>query len=216
MMNINKHNLLISEGNVRTILHGVYDTNLLCADCDNALGSQLDDYALDVCRRFPREHRSFGDGYFVLDNVDGDRFTKFVLSVLWRASISTRPEFRDVSLGPYETPACEVIFGAAPITRTLGYELIVSRYRVRPGFNPEENYTTPLRQRFDGLNGWGFSLHGFHMMAKLDKRPLPANLRPAIVNGNTKLTGAYVDFLSTNEGKAILEIARTHRRRAGG
>lgn len=215
-MNKDRHNLLISKGAVRPVVHGVYDTNLLCAACDNALGSQLDDYALEVCRRFPQEHRSFGNAYFVLDNVDGDRFAKFVLSVLWRASISTRPEFRGVSLGPYEMPACEVIFGAAPITRALGYELIVSRYRARPGFNPEENYTTPLRQRFERLNGWGFSLHRFHMMAKLDKRLLPADLRPAIVNGNTKLNGAYVDFLSTNEGKAVLNIARPHRRRAGG
>jgi hypothetical protein len=36
-------------------------------------------------------------------------------------------------------------------------------------------------------------------------------LRPAIVNGNTMLTGAFVDFHSTVEGKALLGIAAAHR-----
>jgi hypothetical protein len=76
---------------------------------------KLDDYALDVCRRFPKERVDLGDGTFEMANIDGDAFAKFVLAVLWRASISSRPEFRNVALGPYESQACEVIFGAKPL-----------------------------------------------------------------------------------------------------
>src|SRR5262249_50888754 len=134
-------------------------------------------------------------------------------SILWRASISTRPEFRSVSLGPYEDAAGEVIFGAKPISDMTSYQLVVGRYRVPTNgrFNPARNYSAPARSKFQSLNGWGFSLHGFKIMAKLDKRPLPAELEPAIVKGNTRLTGAFVDFLSTVEGKAVLDMAAMHR-----
>jgi hypothetical protein len=56
-----------------------------------------------------------------------------------------------------------------------------------------------------GLDGWGFSVHGFKIMAKLDKTPSPTDLTPAIANGNTQIVGAFVDYLSTVAGKAVLE-----------
>ena len=184
-MSDNKHNLLISMANVRPTQHGVYDNNLLCATCDEALGD-LDNAALDVCRRFPDGHQIIEGDCFVMENVDGDTFAKFILSVLWRASISHRSEFASVSLGPYEGIAGEIIFGARPLGDIPSYQLMVGRYRPGAGFDPNRNYSAPARSRYlNGLNGWGFSLHGFKIMAKLDKRPLPADLHPAVVNGNT-------------------------------
>jgi hypothetical protein len=52
-------------------------------------------------------------------------------------------------------------------------------------------------------------------MAKIDMRPLPSELRPAIVNGNTKLIGAFVNYETTTEGQAMLNMARAHRERSG-
>jgi hypothetical protein len=164
MLGDNKHNLLISKTAVRPTQHGVYDNKLLCAKCDGALGD-LDNAALAVCRRFPDEHKIIEEGCFVLENVDGDAFAKFILSVLWRASISMRPEFVSVSLGPYEELASEVIFGARPLTDIPSYQLMVGRYRPGKGFDPARNYSAPARGKYlDGLNGWGFSLHGFKIM----------------------------------------------------
>lgn len=213
MLGDNKHNLLISKFSVRPTQHGVYDKQLLCADCDGLLGD-LDNAALAVCRRFPDEHTVIAGHCFVLENVDGDTFAKFLLSVLWRASISSRPEFAGVSLGPYEEVAGEVVFGTRPLTDIPGYQLMVGRYRSAKGFDPARNYSAPARGKYlDGLNGWGFSLHGFKIMAKLDKRPLPDDLSPAIVNGNTQIVGAFTDYLSTVEGKAMLDMAAAARAR---
>jgi len=210
-MGDHKHNLLVSTETVRVTQHGVYDRNVLCARCDAALG-EVDNFALDVCRRFPVEHY-VGDGFFVMPNVDGGRFAKFILSVLWRASISTRPEFIGTDLGPYEAIAGEVIFGARPLSDIRSYELIVSRYKATDSFNPAHNYTTPARIKMDGLNAWGFALHGFSILAKLDRRLFDRELRPAIVNGSKALTGAFVDYRSTAEGKAMLGMAAAHRAR---
>jgi hypothetical protein len=150
MMGGHKHNLLISRANVRPTQHGVYDSELLCAACDGALGD-LDNAALDVCRRFPDEHKIIAGDCFVLEHIDGDIFAKFVLSVLWRASISTRPEFASTSLGPCEELARDVVFGARPLTDIPRYQLMVGRYRPGKSFDPAR-HVRPRALFFSGVD----------------------------------------------------------------
>ena len=204
-----RHNLLISLGSVRP-LHalGIYDNRILCAHCDGKLG-ELDNYALQVCRRFDVEHRIRDDGLFEMENVDGDRFATFVLSVLWRASITNRREFAKVSLGSYEEEARDVIFGAKPLASMSDYQLLVGRYRREGRFNPARNYTVPARMTIE-LTGWYFALSGFRVLAKLDPTPLAAECGPAVVNGNDRLIGAFVRYESTTEGHAAIAMVRTN------
>lgn len=143
------HNLKISLDKVRPTQHGVFDPKILCNDCDNKIG-KYDDYALDICRRFPAEHirccdSNFEmDNTFEMDNVDGDMFATFVLSVLWRASITSRPEFQKVTLGNYESNACAVIFGVTPLSSMASYQLLLGRY-TSAIIQSERNYTAPSR-----------------------------------------------------------------------
>jgi hypothetical protein len=143
------HNFKISMKKVEATQHGIYDPQILCQRCDGELG-KLDDYALDACRRFPREHKVTADEFFILEDVDGDAFAKFVLSVLWRASITNRIEFRTVSLGPYETQACEVMFGAKSLSSMSVYELLVGRYVPIGRFDPARSYTSRARTKIEG------------------------------------------------------------------
>jgi hypothetical protein len=214
------HNLKISVNKVHPTQHGVYDPGILCEDCDGKLG-KLDDYGLEVCRRFPHEHIKTGDGGFEMRNVDGDKFATFILAVLWRASITTRVEFRKVSLGPFENEACEVIFGAKPVGKMPAYQLLTARYTAFGKFNPAGNYTSPAPLRIEGANGWAFALNGFRIMAKIDRRPLPAGFQLIVANGRTKLNGPFVSYHATAEGRAMGEmkkddLARLARRSAGG
>jgi hypothetical protein len=202
-----RHNLLISIGNVRPLRAlGIYDPEILCGDCDGKIGL-LDKYAVTVCRRFPAEHIIRPDGLFEMQNVDGDQLARFVLSVLWRASITSRPEFAKVSLGQYEADAREVIFGAKPLTAMPYYQLLIGRYVHAGKFNPARNYSMPARMTI-GLIGWYFALNGFRILAKLDPPPLPSECGPAIVNGNDRLIGAFVNYKSTTEGLAATAMAR--------
>jgi hypothetical protein len=220
IMGNHSHNLKISVDNVHPTQHGVFDPLILCKTCDGKLG-KLDDYALEVCRRFSREHIRTRDGGFEMASVDGDKFATFVLSVLWRAAITSRVEFRKVSLGPYEAAAREVIFGAKPLGSLSAYELFLGRYEAHGNnFNPERNYTSPARLKIEERNGYAFALHGFRIIAKLDRRPLPPIFRLAIVNGSTKLNGPFVSFHSTPEAKGMVEmkkaeVARLARRERG-
>jgi hypothetical protein len=199
-------NRLISMSKVRTTHHGVFDRGILCADCDGELGD-LDNYALTVCRRFRRERIIGADGLFELANVNGDRFATFVLSVLWRASISSRIEVSKVSLGSYEAHAGEITFGAKSLASLPDYQLLVGRYLRTGKFNPAGNFTYPARMT-RGLTGWYFALNGFRILEKLDPAPLPAEIVPAIVNGNDRLIGSFVNYESTTEGQSVHAMAR--------
>jgi hypothetical protein len=201
------HNFKISLDKAHPTQHGVYDANILCESCDGKLG-KLDNYALGVCRRFPREHVDTRDGGWEMANVHGDQFATFVLSMLWRASITSRVEFRKVSLGLYEDPVCKVIFGITPLSNLAAYQLLLARYEARPNFNPERNYTSPAPLTMEGANGWAFALHGFRVIAKLNRRPLPPGFELIVVNGNTKLNGPYVNYDSTPEGRAMVEMKK--------
>jgi hypothetical protein len=209
IMGDGKHNVKVSLDRTVVTHHGVYDRKILCARCDGVLG-KYDDYAIKVCRRFVKEHRPSSGGRFVLEGVDGDCFAKFVLSVLWRASISDRPECHKVKLGPYDDLVRDVLFGAKSLAELKSYRLYVARYQsAKP--NPPPFYLFPEPMRVDQRNGWGFVLNGFRIEATLDQRPDRAEMGPYVVNGSDRLVGLFVDLESTTEYAAMLAMGRNQR-----
>jgi hypothetical protein len=90
---MNGPNTRVSERVVsRKAQHGLFDPNILCADCDGYLNTKYDDPAARFINRFeflPGE-LDLSRSHFEKPNVDGDMLCGFVLSVLWRCSISQR------------------------------------------------------------------------------------------------------------------------------
>ena len=101
----------------------------------------------------------------------------------------------------------EIIFGAKPLASLPDYQLLVGRYLRTGKFNPAGNLTYPARMTI-GLTGWYFALNGFRILAKLDPASLPAEIGPAIVNGNDRLIGSFVNYKSTTEGQSVHAMAR--------
>jgi hypothetical protein len=106
---------------------GVTDKTILCYDCDQVLGV-YDKYAMETCKKFQSLARS-QNGEWTMPNVDGDKFAKFILSVLWRASISKDPTFATVALGQYESKAREVLYGVSPLSSFPEFEVLLRRYK---------------------------------------------------------------------------------------
>lgn len=208
IMGDRNHIMKASIDQVEYTQHGVYDPNILCAKCDGILG-KYDDYAIKVFRRFPDEHIDEGNRIFVVPNVSGDKLALFVLAVLWRASVSTRQEFKKVELGPYEDIARDVLFGVNPLNSMRSYELCVYRYEYAP-INRELRFSSsPLPERYlNGLKLWMFTLDSFSMIAKLDKRPMPKEDHPFVVNAQDKLLGRYIDFEITKEYQRMISMEK--------
>jgi hypothetical protein len=186
---------------------GDYDPSILCADCDNALGLD-DEYALKVCREFDTK---IGDQreLFEINDVDCQRFARFILAVLWRASISKRKTFSSVSLGPYENAARDIVFGRRPLSDLRAFEVFVSRFK-SDHFDPSGAYYYPTRFKFDGLNTYTMCLAGFRVLAKLDNRSFGPEFAPFIVNRTNVFRGVFLTFERCPEFKELANIVRAH------
>jgi hypothetical protein len=179
---------------------GETDGNILCADCDGALGKN-DGYAVDVCRKFRADDRS---NLFEDKSVEAERFSKFILSLLWRASISKRGRYcQVVTFGPYETVAREIIFGARPISEMRAFKLIVSKLRSRR-HDVDRIIIDPVRFKFEKLNAYSFLLAGFRVLAVLDGRELGPEFDALIMNRTNVFRGTYLEFETLPEFKWLL------------
>ncbi len=202
-----------SEGHVLTIRPnrkpaiskyqlGAFDPAILCASCDGKLG-RFDDYAADFCGSFLDKQQPFSDLGFQVPNVNADLLQKGILAILWRASVSDRPECSRVALGPYEDRIRHILFGRSELGTLPSLEIIVQRYVVPNNINPTF-YFFPYRTKFDDLNVYMLGLSGLRFLIKLDSRPFPSALKDFILGRSTTVVGTNVDFDDTSEGRAML------------
>ncbi len=96
----------IKDKKISFIPTGVYDGGILCETCDNDLLGRLETYGRKVlfgglniqeeiiCTNYRNPHDGFE--YSICKNVDYKKFKLFLLSILWRAAISTKTVFKDV------------------------------------------------------------------------------------------------------------------------
>lgn len=85
---------------------GSYDSDILCPDCEKAY-CHIDSKAHDILiNNFNNFSILFGDAKdtlaFQISKKYEHSIKQFLLYVLWRASVSKLPEFKNVKLGPYE------------------------------------------------------------------------------------------------------------------
>jgi len=193
---------------------GEYDAGILCAACDGKLGV-FDDYALQVCRNFNANYRDVDEKVFNMPDVfempeiDGETLALFFLAVIWRASISTRPNFRVVEIGPYEDKARDVLFGAMPLTSLRAFQVTLRRCKQVGPVKPDGFYSLPVRvQIFAGrFNAYRFALGGFQVAAKLDARPFPRHVDPFLLGKGRPVRGLFVPLRETIEFQAAQKLA---------
>jgi hypothetical protein len=111
--------------NAKTAQTGVNEGNILCADCDNRVLGTLENYACKVLYggklhlSSAKYETPDGIKYTEIQGLDYNRFKLFLLSLLWRASISKDDFFSCVSLGPHEERIRSMIIGNNPDTKKV-------------------------------------------------------------------------------------------------
>lgn len=183
---------------------GETDRGILCAECDGILGKS-DGYAVEACRDFKPDNPNSDP--FEMKSVDTEQFSKFILSFLWRASISLSGRyFGVVTFGQqYEPLAREVVFGSRPIADIPAFKLFVSRLRSHV-HDVTRITIDPIRFRFEKLNAYSFLLGGFRFIAVLDGQELPAHFDGLIINRTGVFRGSYYDFDGSPEQLKLTEM----------
>ncbi len=99
------------------IQKGFYEP-LLCADCEQLLGRYESYFAHLWYRSSQRLPLSTRREFIHLTGLDYGRFKLFHLSILWRASVSSRGEFSTASLGSHENEIRNMLLIANPKTQS--------------------------------------------------------------------------------------------------
>jgi hypothetical protein len=88
------------EAKNRLLQKGIREP-LLCHDCEQQI-SVWEGYARQVLFGGVPIQGNKEDKKITVENIDYANFKLFQLSIIWRASVSSRPEFRQVQLGPHQ------------------------------------------------------------------------------------------------------------------
>ena len=202
------HNVYITPNDVRKAQLGVFDPNILCAKCDNVLG-EYDKYGIEFCRSFDEKTVIDSSDIFHTADADCEKFSRFILSILWRASVSSRIECKAVLLGPYEKVIQQVIFNVIGLDVFPAFDLMLVRWKPSQ-LAPHRSFTMPNRGRYLNGNSYGFLLMGFRIAARLDKRPIPIELRPFSINKSGIMQGAVGDYNQSIEAEGIRKMAKSY------
>lgn len=91
----------------KTKQSGAYEKNILCQSCDNKILGRLETYASQalyggIDLAIENKVGPSASPYINVKGLDYKKFKLFLLSILWRASISSLPIFQNVELGEHE------------------------------------------------------------------------------------------------------------------
>jgi hypothetical protein len=97
---------------------GGYDSAILCEDCEKKF-SDLDHHGWQILGKPSLTNPLYDDleeslyGYKI--DCDTDKIRRFILAVVWRATVSRNPFYSEVDLGPYESILRARLFDPAPL-----------------------------------------------------------------------------------------------------
>ncbi|GBE16555.1 hypothetical protein BMS3Abin15_00376 [bacterium BMS3Abin15] len=164
-----------------------YESNVLCKKCDNEVIGNLETYVSRVLFggrvRVATKNYIKPDGleFTQVSGLDYKKFKLFLLSLLWRASISSRSFFGNVNLGPYEDEIREMILKGDPFM-SGDFPCIITSYRKHN--LPKEIVAEPKKIRLNTNIGYNFLIGGFMYIFKIIKNDKTKWILEAAVNKN--------------------------------
>ncbi len=155
--------------NIRCAVTGVYDRNILCRECDNYISQNFEDYAskllfgglpIAIGEKSQLIKDNNGVLFSQISNVHYVKFKLFLLSILWRASISTQKFFEAVQLGPHENVIRRMLIKQD--AKSVGdYPMLILNYQLASrGKEVTELIGQPLRKRIENRIAYSFLLFG--------------------------------------------------------
>lgn len=195
---------------------GVYDTGILCSDCEKKFG-HVDSYASEVLiTRFEQLFRPIVHGERVAlqaQGVDQQMLLRFLVATLWRASVSTHQFYRRVRLGKYEIEAKRAIDLGAPMPET--FAAVLSAWPAPKGdVFSAYGLMDPFPEKWDGVNAYRVYLGRVVAYIKVDRRPFSYPLRDLALGRYDVLSIVQRDFVASKDFSAMAKTAQQSHQRA--
>jgi hypothetical protein len=188
---------------------GLYDGALVCAECE-AIFSPYDTYGH---RFFYREQLNsiHDDGellVYTFENADAAKLKLFVLCNLWRASASTRPEFRSVDLGRWEPEIRDMIKTGDPGAPDRFPVILVRFQTARENAVPA---VYPYRADVGGLPCYKMIMAGCTASVVIQGRALPPILSEVVLAAGRPVILFPKVWETSEERRRIMNILRQNK-----
>lgn len=185
---------------------GEYDREILCKGCEPGF-SDWDTYGktvlLDMFSKSEEIHEGGELAAYRLRGVDIPKLRMFFISVLWRASISSRDYYRGINLGPFEAIAKARITARAPNADINDFSVILSKW--------DKDWipvmSNPYMIKMAGVNVAVFEIADYKAYVKVDKRPLPDNMDRFALGSEAGVIFLARNFGDSRERKVLLKLA---------
>ena len=171
---------------------------LLCSECEQQL-SGYEKYAREILMggvSFQAQHKG---NLLYLSEIDYHKFKLFMLSILWRSSISTHALFSRINLGPHEDKIKAMIQANDP-GKQLDCPCVIY------GLTSKENIHSdlidqPRRFHTSGHNTYRFIFSGFVWLYFVTSHTLPQLMSEVALSEEGKMIigkGSYDDLSEFN------------------
>lgn len=178
---------------MQTVPTGEYDSNILCKNCDNEIIGSYESYGSGVffgglpqsnCPTF--KSGKINDIYVTLfENLEYDKFKLFLLSLLWRASISNRKFFKNVSLGDDEERIRKLLL-SGQAGNDSSYPIFISTFLGLKNI-PADVIGEPHHFDKDKMNGYAFVISGFFIAYFLSNKGVNQFFLDASIKKSNKM-----------------------------
>jgi len=196
---------------------GTYDTNILCKECDNLIANKFDTIAKEVL--IDKKHcikDTLKDCYSnekinfmrLSDQSYYERITKFFISVLWRASISSQKDFEDFTLNWYEDIAKKMILDDQYTEWEKYFAVCICNFN---DINYKLQLISPKRIKMDGVSFYTLILGGIKVFVKVDKLREPISLQPCYLNSRSSLLMLETKLRGTKDHNSLVELLRSFK-----
>jgi len=196
------YNLDNNESKPKKIQTGDFDKNILCEDCDNRIiggiyekyaqkamyGKDIDSKIAPICKNY--QNPNDGAEYSICTNIDYTKMKLFLLSILWRASITDRKVFKDVNLGEKHEERLRKLIYENITPDENEYPIMMTSF-MRTDNSLKNFIGQPQKVEYkDGLYGYIFLINSIQFMFHINSsnQKLPEYLKKTMLKKNGEMT----------------------------
>lgn len=158
--------------------------DLLCQSCETAL-SVYEQYASEILRNPLPPATGDESKRILLRGLDYRKLKLFLVSVLWRGSVSKHPFYSHVKLGPHEETLRCMLHAGEP-GEPLDYGSVVFSL-VHEGKPLRDLFVEPTPTRIESHNAYRFVFAGFVFIYFVSNHDLHPGFRKCILNKNGEM-----------------------------
>ena len=186
----NKHRLFeasLKDGALKSkiVQTGSYEPEILCEKCENERLGKLERYASMLLYGatpavIRNEMNIHGMKSSHCREIDYSTFRLFLLSIIWRASVSKLPNFHDVNLGPHENVIRQMILNEDPGNPKI-YPCLMITYLNYKNF-PHQLIGQPILSKEGGAYTYFFLIGGVLYIYFISQHNIPAWIYECTLN----------------------------------